>query len=168
MLSAVTSALSVIVVVSALAALLHRRPAYSILFFLLTFIGISGLFFCLRAEYIGVVQVIVYAGALLVIFLFALMLIGREPQYGASPIKAQNFLALAALTAFLVIGLRSLARFYSFPAATEKLRFLPNGPDVRDLASTLLSRHVLPFEVASILLLAAIIAAIYIAGREED
>jgi NADH-quinone oxidoreductase subunit J len=141
----------------------HPHPVKSVLALVVSFFGLAVCFVMLSAPFIAAIQVIVYAGAILVLFLFVLMLlnVGEETRGKEHPI--QRWLSAAALLLFagLLLGLLR-AHGESAP-----LLFGPLSGDVAPLARLLFSRYLLPFEALSVLLLAALVGAFVLAQREK-
>ena len=146
-------------------AVTRRNPVHSVLWVLALFLHVAGIFLLVGAEFLAAVQVIVYAGAILVFYLFFLMLLDlpREaegPRFGAHwPLGAAAGLAFAALT--------WLAREPGLVPTAE--RTAPGGPSLGSLSAVgtaLFTQFALPFEIASLILLAAIVGAIVVAKRK--
>jgi len=143
----------------------HPNPVKSVLAVVVSFFGLAVCFVMLSAPFIAAIQVIVYAGAILVLFLFVLMLlnIGEESRE-RDPHPVQRWLSAIALLVFAVLLLGLLrAHGASAPAAPDAA-----PGDVASLAQLLFSRYLLPFEALSILLLAALVGAFVLAQREKS
>jgi len=138
-----------------------RNLVHAALFLAVTLAGIAGVFLVLHADLLALVQLVVYVGAVAVLFLFGLMLtrapIGREALDGQN-----RGLALAvSSTLFVVLSALIIQAFGSTRAVVV------DGPNVNDLGLAIFRDWVLPFEVLSMLLLAALIGAIVLARRED-
>jgi NADH-quinone oxidoreductase subunit J len=143
----------------------HRHPIKSVLALVVSFFALAMTYVLLAAPLIAAVQVIVYAGAILVLFLFVLMLLNvpeEVRQKSGRPIH--QTLSGAAILVFAV-ALLSALRAYGPTAATASSAFPPTA-DVAAVARLLFSQHVLSFEALSILLLAALVGAFALARRE--
>lgn len=141
-----------------------RNPLYAILSLIVTMFSIAGLYILLNAQFLGVVQVIVYAGAIMVLFLYILMMLNLNVEDES---KKQNLLKFAGIFAggLLLIGV--LGAFRGFQ---ENLISNPN-PDstvglTKNLGYLLFNEYVLPFELASILILAGIVGAVLIGKKD--
>jgi NADH-quinone oxidoreductase subunit J len=152
-------------VASALLAVTRRNPVHSMLWVLTLFLHVAGIFLLLGAEFLAAVQVIVYAGAILIFYLFVVMLLDlpdeeARPRFGRHwPLAAAVGLSFAALAWLARVG-TGVA-----PAATH---VAPKNPPLGTLAAigmALFGPFALPFEMASLLLLAAIIGAVVLARR---
>lgn len=138
-----------------------RNIVHSAFALLLSFFGVAGLYVMLSADFIAATQVIVYIGGILVLILFGVMLTERIDKVNISNAAmkpARAWLLLLAVMAILVIAIYKT----DWPVKTP----LPAEPQTAALGNALLSKYLLPFEVASVLLLVALIGAI-IAGRKE-
>jgi NADH-quinone oxidoreductase subunit J len=158
--------LAVITVVSALCVVFLRRPVHNVLFMILVMISLAGLFLLLRAEFIAMVQLIVYAGAVMVLFLFVIMLLNLGPVKWPLDGKAARWLIGALLALFVLVLL-----------APSLVALLPRGPqtgapaveetmsNTEIVARELFTTYLLPFEIASVLLLAAIVGTVILARK---
>jgi NADH-quinone oxidoreductase subunit J len=153
-------------VASALLAVTRKNPVHSMLWVLVLFLHVAGIFLLLGAEFLAAVQVIVYAGAILIFYLFVVMLLDlpdeeARPRFGKHwPFAATVGLGFAALAWLARFGI-GLA-----PAAT---RVAADGPPQGSLSAVgmaLFGPFTLPFEMASLVLLAAIIGAVVLARRK--
>jgi NADH-quinone oxidoreductase subunit J len=159
-----------IALVSAALCISRRSPLASALWLVVTLFALSALFVALDAQFIGVLQVLVYAGAIMVLFLFVIMLLNLG-RGGPSDLKGPAGHAIAALIAgALFVQLRAL------PAAgpPEAIR-MPEGTMaalqtqqgmVQVVARPLFSDYLIPFEITSVLLLAAAVGAVVLAKRK--
>ena len=165
-------AFAAIAVGSALLCVTRRSPIASALWLVLTLFALAALFVILDAQFIAVLQVLVYAGAIMVLFLFVIMLLnlGR-----AGPSDRKGWLAwavAAVLGAGLLVRLAGLARAGGGPPAAIQL---PEGAMaqlqqqqgmVGAVARPLFETYLVPFEITSLLLLAAIVGAVVLAKRK--
>jgi len=149
---------------SAVVVVSHRNPVYSVLSLVVTLVSLAALFVLLGAPFLAALQVLVYTGAILVLFLFVIMLlnVGKEEAIRDGSGKVQKIGAVLAAAAFaVVLGMLFWGRFvgYTMTPLTE------GAVAVKPLAAALMSRYLLPFEMAGLLLLAAVIAATVLAQR---
>jgi NADH-quinone oxidoreductase subunit J len=136
-----------------------RNLLHAILFLILSFVGMAGLFITLSADFVAVVQVLIYAGAISVLMIFAVMLTPRSGRDNAGN--------LLQLPAFALAGLVVAA--ITFAVIETDWREATRGPfdsTANAIGEALLSPFVLPFEIASVLLVAAMIGAIVLV-RED-
>ncbi|OZC02895.1 NADH-quinone oxidoreductase subunit J family protein [Rubricoccus marinus] len=156
---------AVLSVVGALGMLISRSPVTAALWMVQVMLSIACLYLTLNAAFIGVVQVLVYAGAIMVLFLFVIMLLNLDemPKLGA-----MDFRKVAAF----VLGVGVLAQLLSVVAL--KFDLLPDAPtteeaveatDVANIGVTLLTEHAFALEIVGVLLLAATIGAVVLAKK---
>ena len=161
--------LGAITVASAVCVILLRRPLHNVLFMILTMIGLAGLFILLNAEFVAMVQLIVYAGAVMVLFLFVIMLLNLDQLPSPSDPRAMRWWIGIALAVGLVALLIPIIRAFVPPAGQGGL----TGASAQGLSNTeiiakeLFTTYLLPFEIASVLLLAAIIGAVVLARKRS-
>jgi NADH-quinone oxidoreductase subunit J len=153
-----------LILVSGLMVVTVRKLLHAALWLVVALFGVAVLYALLQASFLAVVQVVVYIGAIAILFIFAVMLTRREMR-DQGPQTRPNWW-IAALLGLLVLGGLTFL-ILDAPAADRMPVALPEGLDtVRALGTALVSpdAYVLPFEVASVLLLAALVGAVYIAG----
>lgn len=158
--------LSILVVVASLMVILQRNPIYSALYLVFTFFSMAGIFLILGAEFIAAIQVIVYAGAIMVLFLFVIMMLNLEREAETpSPHPWQKIFGLFfGLVLLVTLG----GAVYSGVLKVEpaKAAAPPAVENTKAVAALLFTDYLLPFEIASILLLVAIVGAVYLAKRK--
>lgn len=155
-----------VIVLTSILVVALRNPVYSVLSLLIMFFHVAGLYVTLHAEFVAAVQIIVYAGAILVLYLFVVMLLNvrREDRYHAQfPLGA--LLGVMILTE--VVLLLSQHGDTSVPTAPPAVAPpAPAAGNTEAIGEVLFSTYVFPFEVASLILLAAMIGAIVLAKRD--
>ncbi len=162
--------LSLVAVASALGMLFSRNTIYSALFLVLNFITVAVFYLMLGAPFIAMSQITVYAGAIMVLFLFVIMLLGAE-NLTSSPTQAMPWQRPLAFILALTLTVESVYLIF----ARAKLDTVITSPDaatnsmenLREMAMTLFDQFLLPFEVTSILLLVAMVGAIVLAKKEK-
>lgn len=143
----------------------HRSPIYSVLSLLVVMFSLSALFVLLGAYFLAAIQVLLYAGAVLVLFLYALMLLNLSPE---SLARAQTFrLPIAGLTA------ATLLFALLWRVLTERTLVAPSSQEapagtVQAVARLLFAEYLLPFELTSFLILAAIVGAVALAKQKPS
>lgn len=155
-----------IIVLTSILVVALRNPVYSALSLLIMFFHVAGLYVTLHAEFVAAVQIIVYAGAILVLYLFVVMLLNvkREDRYHAQlPVGA--LLGVMILTEVVVLLLQhsESGAPAAPPAAAPPAAAVGNTEAIGEV---LYSTYVFPFEVASLILLVAMIGAIVLAKRD--
>jgi len=153
--------LAALMVASALAVVVVPRIVHAALALVFFFFVISGIYVLLQAEFIAATQVIIYVGAITVLFLFAIMLTHRSYAPDSNPENSQ-WIAAAVVATLIFVLFATVLSHAVFPISTAAT---PGGvADVtRTLGQLLMSTFLLPFEIAGVLLLAAMIGAIVIA-----
>jgi NADH-quinone oxidoreductase subunit J len=149
---------------AAVLMLFQRNAVFAALFLILNQFTLAVFFVLLEAHFLAAVQVIVYAGAIMVLFLFVIMFLGVDRREAlVEPIRGQRFLAVG-LGVLLVGAVAAAVAFgvgFSGPPGPA-----PAGDNVRSVARLLFSDYVFPFEVTSILLIVAAVAAMVLARRK--
>jgi len=149
-------------VVFTLLTISSRNPVYSAIWMILSFAATAGLFVLLEAHLIAAVEVLVYAGAIMVLFLFVIMLINlRSEEHEGLRLNPLAILAAATFLALVTRALNDLG-----PAVSQQPNSLRGSPAL--VAQTLFSRYTVPFETVSLLLLAAILGTVVLARRSHD
>ncbi len=139
-----------------------RNPVYSACFMILSFAATAALFVLLDAYLIAAVEVLVYAGAIMVLFLFVIMLVNlRESEHEGLRLNPLMVLAAGTFLALMTRAVQDLG-----PAVGPQPNALQGSPGL--LADTLFTRYVVPFEAVSLLLLAAILGTVVLSRRKED
>jgi NADH-quinone oxidoreductase subunit J len=153
-------------VLSALGMLLSRNALYSALYLVINFASVAVMYLTLQAPFIAIVQITVYTGAIMVLFLFVIMLLGAEligsdhPKHWFQPLAIFLGAVLLAETAYIVLSQRNW-----FPGAAKALDAFGSPKAIGEL---LFNQYLLPFEVTSVLLLVAMIGAIIFTKRIEN
>jgi NADH-quinone oxidoreductase subunit J len=154
------------IVALSLAVVTAKHPMHCVLSMLILFLHIAGLYVLLNAEFLAVVQVIVYAGAILVLFLFAIMVLNVKEELkleifiGSWPVAVAAGLALFTM---LFATFRSITIPAGGRATVDYIRTVTHS---RALGREIFVNYILPFEVVSIILLVAIIGAIVLAKKK--
>ena len=166
----VFSVFALAALVGAGGVVLSRRPVHAALSLVLTLFSVAVFFVLQGAHFLAAVQVIVYAGAIVILFLFVIMLLGvdREENVAAEPLVGQRPAALI-LAAVVLVELVTLARVDQWSTGAHSTANQLSGPgdNVTKLGQSIFTRHLLPFEVTSVLLVIAVVGAVVLARRPE-
>lgn len=161
-------------VVGALGVVLRRNPVHAALSLVLTLFGVAVLFVAQHAEFLAAVQVIVYAGAIVVLFLFVIMLLGvdRAENLKTEPLASQRLVAgVTGLGMLALLTLAALAGDEEVVARGEGIASAVAENDananVRQLATSIFSDHVVAFEATSVLLVVAVVGTVMLARRKR-
>lgn len=155
--------LSLMAIMFALLVVFSRNPVNSVLYLVLTFFCIAGHYLLLNAQFLAVVHIVVYAGAIMVLFLFVIMLMNLNQDTEPQRTRLSKIIAALAggLLLFVMVG--------SLKGAGE-LQLAQHGHSqiglVKNLGKVLFKDFLFPFEIASILLLSAMVGAIMIGKKE--
>lgn len=151
--------LAVLILGGALGVVITRNVAHAALFLLLSLASISGVFILLVAEFLALVQLLIYGGAIIIVLLFALMLTRAEEFSNVRDNPQWAVAAVAAVSIFGVLG----GVILNNKLDTQELA----GPSLKELGAELFTNWVVPFEIASLVLLVALIGAIILARASD-
>ena len=153
-------------VASALIMITRTRPMQSAMAFLMTLLSLAGLYLLLSAQFVAILQIVIYAGAILVLFLFVIMLLHSHSGEGAEEkIPFQRPVGI-----LLSIGLLAGLSYVILDGQKDIGDPIPPAADLgtaENIGLTLFDKFILPFEVASIILLAGLIGAVVLAKRSR-
>jgi len=157
-------ALSVVTVISALLVITRRNPVHSAIYLIVTLLSVALIYLQLQAEFLAAVQIILYIGGIMVLFLFVIMLV-RLDVITRQVAFNQQWLVAAIVSAILLSEMAAVIflgrRTAPLPAATtESLQ-----PNTEQIGRALFQNYMLPFEIASLLLLVAMVGAVLMARR---
>ena len=139
-----------------------KNPIHSVLYLVLTFFAIAGHYVLLNAQFLAAVHIIVYAGAIMVLFLFVIMLLNLNKETEADKsiwLKASAVVASGSLMVVLVGALKGAETIQTTNTFNSNIGLIEN------LGMTLFNEFLLPFELASILLLAAMVGAVMLGKK---
>jgi len=159
-------AAAALIVVSALMVVTTRNLVHAALWLISTLFGVAVLFILLEAGFLAVVQVVVYIGAIAIMFIFAVMLTRRDLLDHGPQVNASWPVALG-LSAFSFVGLGFILSGFGGTLQNTPVAIPASVDPLVELGKALVSpdAFVLPFEVASVLLLAALVGAVYVARK---
>lgn len=157
--------LSAVAIISAIMVLLSKKPIHSVLYLTLTFFTLAGHYIMLNAQFLAVVHIIVYAGAIMVLFLFTVMLLNLNIK---GEFQKSNIVRLIAAIAGGMLFLVLIGSLKSFDVAALTNPELTQIGLVKNLGKTLYKDYVLPFELSSILFLSAMVGAVMLGKKEKQ
>ena len=155
--------LSFTAILCSLLVITSRNPVHSVLYLVMVFFCITGHYLLLNAQFLAVVNIIVYAGAIMVLFLFIIM------QVNLSVVGEATKMGFAKLAGTIGGGLLMLVLIAALRTSTSTIEPSPTNPNigmVKELGVVLYRDYILPFEVASVLLLIAMVGAIVLAKKD--
>jgi NADH-quinone oxidoreductase subunit J len=151
---------------TALLVVLSKHPVRSVIYLVVTFFLITSMYIMMNAQFLAIVNMIVYAGAIMVLFLFVLMLLNLNKEIEPVNTRTAQFTALIAggsLFLILITALKdTLILGESFRQKNEQIGL------VKELGNLLFTKYVVAFEITSILFIAAMVGAILLAKREKQ
>jgi len=155
--------LSFLAILSGLMVVLEKNPVHSVLYLVITFFSIAGHYILLNAQFLFAVQIIVYAGAIMVLFLFVIMLLNLNKESENHKSVAWRFAAVIAAGILLIVLVGALRQTNALAAPAE---INADMGLVKNLGKVLFTDFLLPFEIASILFLAAMVGAVMLGKRD--
>jgi len=155
--------LAAVALAGAVSLILQRHPIHSALSLIVVMVALAGLYLLQGAEFVAAVQIIVYAGAIMVLFIFVIMLLNAGEEERTNVSRLARFVGVP-------LGVLFLAEVaYWIWRATSHLGSGPNeAVSTRDLSTLLFREYVFPFELTSFLILIALLGAMVLARREES
>lgn len=149
-----------VTLMAALGVMLSRNLIHAVLFLILTFIGVAGFFALLSAEFLAMAQIVIYVGAISVLVLFAILL---TPRAGRENGETRMLLPAVLLSVCVAAVFLFVIHDTAWPTVTEAPQFNPS-----QLGDALTNTWVLPFEIASVLLTAALVGSIMLARTPQE
>jgi len=155
--------LSFVATLSALMVIVDKNPVHSVLFLIVTFFAIAGHYLILNAQFLAIVNIIVYAGAIMVLFLYVIMMLNlnKEIEPHKKNIPKVAAVLSSGILMLLLIALLKGAEVNMLPAARNSDIGL-----MKNLGKVLFKEYMLPFEISSVLFLAAMVGAVFLSKKE--
>ncbi|MBK9934393.1 MAG: NADH-quinone oxidoreductase subunit J [Cytophagaceae bacterium] len=157
--------LSITTLFGALGAVMSKNTIHSVLYLVLTFFSISGIYIMLNAQFLAAVNIIVYAGAIMVLFIFAIMFLhlkGEHHGFGDNTIFISALTAVGILGVILVLAIKKAQH-----VRVDINNFNPKIGLIENLGDVLYKKYMLPFELVSILFLIAMVGAVLLAKKDK-
>jgi len=161
--------LATILVAFAILTVTAANPVRSAVYLISALLGMAGLFFLLEAEFVGAVQILVYVGGIMVLFLFVIMLVSVREVEGQRRANRQWKTALIlgiVLSSELVFFVVQGADLFRTDTISQDLNLVSQTLNTETVGGLLYSTYLLPFEIASVLLLVAMIAAVVLTQKQ--
>lgn len=161
--------LAAMVLTSALMVILARNPVHSVLYLVMAFVGSAGLWILLEAEFLGLILILVYVGAVMTLFLFVVMML--KVDLVATKKGFVRFLPLAVIVSVILFALMTLAvgpRQFGLVQNPLPAPHLADYSNLKELGLVLYTQYFYPFELAAVILLVALIAAIGLTHRDPQ
>lgn len=155
---------AIVAVASSVAMILQRNPIYCVLLLIMVMISIAGLYLMLDAEFVAIIQIVVYAGAIMVLFLFVIMLLNLSREEGGT-FRVQKPLAVL-LAVLLFLPVATMVMSYAGGGTTPPADGGEAGfGEVEQIGTLLFTKYLLPVEIAAVLLLIAIVGAVVLTRK---
>jgi len=172
--------ISLVLMVSALGVIVSRSIVYSAVSLIVTFLSVAGIFVLLNADFVAISQIIIYGVGITIVLIFAIMLTSKESDINLWIAKAPRTLFALLISGCIFLGI-SFAVTNGFKQLSEKtgifnvqaqnievVKTIKAEGTAGIIGKALFTKYILPFEVLSLLLLAAILGAVVIARKDED
>jgi NADH-quinone oxidoreductase subunit J len=156
---------SILTLCGALGTILTKNPMYSIIFLVLTFFSLSGIYILLNAQFLAVVNIIVYAGAIMVLFLFVIMFLNLRKE--SNELNNRPMVIGAVLGGIVFFGLLASFIIKANVEPVNPMTFSNKAGMIETLGNLLYKHYILAFEVVSVLFLVGIVGAILLAKKEK-
>ena len=156
--------LAILAISCSVLVIILKRIAHRVTSMFFAFLAVAGIYFLLRAEFIGIVQIMVYVGALSILFVFGMMMTDHKTvSFGPERTTAHKLVSLVGVAVLLVLMLRGI--FTLDVPANEAARYVGSAEEI---GIVLYGNYVIAFLGAGVLLLAALVGAIVLARKEAD
>ena len=154
--------LSFLAILSALMVVISKNPIHSVLYLIITFFAIAGHYVLLNAQFLAAVHIIVYAGAIMVLFLYLIMMLNLNAEVEPNKSTLQKVAATIAGGILMIVMVGAFRNV----APETSVTFGNQAGLIKNLGHTLFNDFALPFEVSSILFLAAMVGAVMLGKKE--
>ena len=157
--------LSALAIIAAIGVVSNKNPIYSVLWLIIVFFSISGFYVLMNAQFLAIVNLIVYAGAIMVLFTFVVMFINLNEH---PEIPRNVYIKAAGLIAGLCLMIVLIGALSKSADNNTKLAIGTTVGLIKSLGNVLFNEYVVPFEISSILFLSAMVGAVIIGKREKE
>ncbi len=155
--------LSFVAILSAIMVIVNKNPVHSVLFLVVTFFAIAGHYFLLNAQFLAAVNIIVYAGAIMVLLLYVIMMLNLNREIEPHKKHTPKLIAVISAGCFMFCLIALLKGAENGLAASN---LNPNIGSVENLGKILFTEYMLPFEISSVLFLSAMVGAVFLSKKE--
>ena len=156
---------AIVSIILALLVITRRNPVHSVLWMLVLFFHIAGIYLFLNAEFLAAVQIILYAGAILVLFLFVIMMLNLKEEIDADKLIGEWPIGVALGLSILMLIIFSISKIIYGPLGQQTIEAIKQETHTKALGRVLYTDYILHFEIAGIILLVAIVGAIVLAKK---
>ncbi|HCC69124.1 MAG TPA: NADH-quinone oxidoreductase subunit J [Nitrospiraceae bacterium] len=158
---------AIVMVILSLLIITRRNPVHSILWMLVLFFHIAGLYLFLNAEFLAAVQVILYAGAILVLFIFVIMMLNIKEELTAERFIGKWPIGVALGVFILMLIYLTTSKFIPGPPGQSSIEAIKAETHTKAIGRVLYTEYLFPFEIVSLILLVAIVGAIVLAKKAK-
>lgn len=158
---------AIVMVAISLLIITRKNPVHSILWMLALFFHIAGLYLFLNAEFLAAVQLILYAGAILVLFLFVIMMLNLKKEVADERFKGDWSMAVFVGGTILVLILLAISTLTPGPLGNYTIAAVQAETHAKVLGRVLYTEYLFPFEIASLILLIAVVGAMVLAKKRR-
>ncbi|BCB97021.1 NADH dehydrogenase subunit J [Dissulfurispira thermophila] len=159
---------SVVMIVLSILIITRRNPVHSVLWMLALFFHIAALYLFLNAEFLSAVQLILYAGAILVLFLFVIMMLNLKEELTAERFIGEWPIGVALGISILMFIYFAISKFIQGPTGQYTIEAIKKETHTKTIGKVLYTEYLFPFEIASLILLIAIVGAIVLAKKKRS
>ena len=160
---------AVMMTVISILVVTRKNPVHSVLWMLVLFVHMAGLYLFLNAEFLAAVQIIVYAGAIMVLFLFVIMLLDLRKEEKEFRLQKQWPVSAVTGVLFLVVLISIVGKITVLPELGKySIEAIQAEGSMMTIGKVLYTKYLLPFEIASVLLLVAIVGAVVLAKKRIE
>lgn len=146
----------------------RRNPVHSVILMLALFFHIAGLYLFLNAEFLSAIQIILYAGAILVLFLFVIMMLNLKEELTTERFIGEWPIALALTISILMFIGFGITKFIQGPLGEYTIEKIKTETHTKAIGKLLYTEYLFPFEIVSVILLIAIVGAMVLAKKRQD
>lgn len=158
---------AVMIIGGSILVVTRKNPVHSVLWMLALLVHIAALYLFLNAEFLAAIQIIVYAGAILVLFLFVIMLLNLRKEETEKKFQKQWLLSVIIGAVFIIFFVLILDEITVIPSPGQyTVKFIQSEGSIMTIGKVLYTEYLLPFEIASLILLVAIIGAVVLAKKK--
>lgn len=160
---------AIMMTVISLLVVTRRNPVHSVLWMLVLFVHMAGLYLFLNAEFLAAIQIIVYAGAIMVLYLFVIMLLNLRKEEKEFRLQKQWPVSAVVGVLFMAVLISVLGKITVIPELGEySIEMIKEQGSLMTIGKVLYTQYLLPFEIASVLLLVAIVGAVVLAKKRVE
>lgn len=156
----VTIALSLIIIT-------RRNPVHSVLWMVVLFFHIAGIYLFLNAEFLAAIQIILYAGAILVLFLFVIMMLNLKEEINVERVIGEWPIGVALGLSILMLMIFSVSEIIHGPIGQYSIEAIKKETHTKALGKLLFTEYILQFELIALILLVAMVGAILLAKKKD-